>query len=46
MSDATAMKPLLVERIGRPVQDAAGDPIEGCLLVARGEAPPERMVME
>ncbi|MDQ0391989.1 BadF/BadG/BcrA/BcrD ATPase family protein [Labrys monachus] len=43
---APVMQPRLVERIGRPVQDAAGDPLEGCLLVARGEAPPERMVFE
>ena len=41
---ADMMKPLLVERIGRPVEDAAGGPLEGCLLVAQGKAPPERMV--
>ena len=40
---AETMKPMLIERIGRPVQDAGSDPLEGCLLVARGKAPPERL---
>jgi glucosamine kinase len=41
---AEVLKPLLVERIGRPVQKASADALAGCLLVARGEAPPERAV--
>ncbi len=41
---AAAMKPMLVERTGRMVEDASGDALHGCLLVAQGKAPAERTV--
>jgi glucosamine kinase len=42
---AGVLQAMLVEHINRPVQEAQGDPLEGCLLVARGEAPPEKMIL-
>lgn len=41
---AEVLNPLLSERIGRVPEAAAGDPLEGCLLVARSEAPRERAI--
>jgi glucosamine kinase len=41
---AEVLKPALAERIGRPVDQAQGDALAGCLLVAQGKAPPERVV--
>ena len=36
----------LVLAMGRPVQEAWGDALAGCLLVARNEAPPERVRLD
>ena len=41
---ASAMKPMLLERIGRTIEDASGDALYGCLLVALGKAPAEQTV--
>jgi glucosamine kinase len=41
---ADVLKPMLIERTGHPVQEAAGDALQGCLLVARGLAPAERAI--
>jgi glucosamine kinase len=41
---AEALNSMLVERIGHPVSEALGDALDGCLLVARGLAPPERTI--
>jgi glucosamine kinase len=41
---ADALGPRLAETMGRAVQDAWGDALTGCLLVARGEAPRERAI--
>lgn len=41
---ARALAPRLLARIGRPAAEAAGDAMHGCLLVAQGKAPPERIV--
>lgn len=43
---AGVLQARLVARIGRPVQAAEGDPLQGCLLVAQGRAPVERMILE
>lgn len=37
-----ALRPMLVDRIGRVALTAASDPMNGCFLVAKGEAPIER----
>ncbi|HXT08330.1 MAG TPA: BadF/BadG/BcrA/BcrD ATPase family protein [Roseiarcus sp.] len=41
---AAAMKPMLGKRTGRRIEDASGDALYGCLLVAQGKAPGERTV--
>ena len=43
---AEAMKPRLVAATGRAVQEAESDALAGCLMVARGEAPPERTIVD
>lgn len=42
---AGVLQPLLSERLGRPFDEPGGDALHGCLLAARGEAPPERTVL-
>lgn len=41
---ADALKPGLALRVGRRIEEAAGDPMQGCFLVARGAAPIERLM--
>lgn len=41
---AGVLRPLLAARIGRAFDEPAGDALHGCLLAARGQAPPERTV--
>lgn len=41
---AGPLKAKLVARIARDIRAPAGDAMEGCLLVARGDAPPENAI--
>jgi len=41
---APALRPRVAALLGRPVAVPAADAIVGCLLVATGRAPPERMI--
>lgn len=41
---AGILRPMLVERIGRVVDEALAGPLQGCLLVAEGKAPPEQAI--
>lgn len=38
------LRPMILDLIGRHVDEPRGGPLEGCLLVALGKAPEERMI--